>query len=308
MSAPFSPRAASLSKTCSTTEFPHKSNYAAGESELDPILYDRIKVVRGATGLLTGAGQPSASVNLVRKRADSKTFKGEATISVGSWGNYRGTLDLSTPVTEDGRIRTRLVASHEDKKSFFDRYERKRSGKARAGPRPGNTNTAITSSSLMPGWSTASPRHTRSTPPTPASSTSRTSEIARGWQLFLGAMRFIAQDAAGKDINTERPRPLLRPFTAYQLPVDWHRLTIGGGVNWQSRAYYDGVGPNRESQEQGGHAITNLMARYQLSPDLSLQVNVNNVFDKKYQRAVNWHGQGIWGTPAEVMATLRYRF
>jgi len=229
-------------------------------------------------------------------------------ISVGSWGNYRGTLDLSTPVTEDGRIRTRLVASHEDKKSFFDRYERKRSGKARAGPRPGNTNTAITSSSLMPGWSTASPRHTRSTPPTPASSTSRTSEIARGWQLFLGATRFIAQDAAGKDINTERPRTLLRPFTAYQLPVDWHRLTIGGGVNWQSRAYYDGVGPNRESQEQGGYAITNLMARYQLSPDLSLQVNVNNVFDKKYQRAVNWHGQGIWGTPAEVMATLRYRF
>lgn len=229
-------------------------------------------------------------------------------ISVGSWGKYRGTLDLSTPVTEDGRIRTRLVASHEDKKSFFDRYERKRSGKARAGPRPGNTNTAITSSSLMPGWSTASPRHTRSTPPTPASSTSRTSEIARGWQLFLGATRFIAQDAAGKDINTERPRTLLRPFTAYQLPVDWHRLTIGGGVNWQSRAYYDGVGPNRESQEQGGYAITNLMARYQLSPDLSLQVNVNNVFDKKYQRAVNWHGQGIWGTPAEVMATLRYRF
>ena len=30
--------------------------WAAGESSIDPIIYDRIEVVRGATGLLTGAG------------------------------------------------------------------------------------------------------------------------------------------------------------------------------------------------------------------------------------------------------------
>jgi len=105
----------------------YKSNYAAGESELDSVIYDRVEVVRGATGLLTGAGQPSAAVNLVRKRADSRTLKGEVAVNAGSWDNYRGSLDLSAPVTEDGRIRARLVAAHEDKKSFFDRYERKHS-------------------------------------------------------------------------------------------------------------------------------------------------------------------------------------
>jgi outer membrane receptor for ferric coprogen and ferric-rhodotorulic acid len=31
-------------------------------------MYDRVEVVRGAAGLLEGAGNPSASINLVRKR------------------------------------------------------------------------------------------------------------------------------------------------------------------------------------------------------------------------------------------------
>ena len=35
---------------------------------IDTALYDRVEVVRGATGLLTGAGNPSASINLIRKR------------------------------------------------------------------------------------------------------------------------------------------------------------------------------------------------------------------------------------------------
>ena len=34
----------------------------------DMIMYDRVEVVRGATGLMEGAGAPSGSINLVRKR------------------------------------------------------------------------------------------------------------------------------------------------------------------------------------------------------------------------------------------------
>ena len=53
-----------------------------GASTNDPVLYDRIEVVRGSTGLLTGAGNPSASVNLVRKHADSKVFAGSASLAL----------------------------------------------------------------------------------------------------------------------------------------------------------------------------------------------------------------------------------
>jgi outer membrane receptor for ferric coprogen and ferric-rhodotorulic acid len=90
------------------------SNWYAGETELDTALYDRVEVVRGATGLLTGAGNPAASINLVRKRADSDVVAGEVTLGAGSWNNYRGTVDVSTPLTSDGRIRGRAVAVYQD--------------------------------------------------------------------------------------------------------------------------------------------------------------------------------------------------
>lgn len=93
-----------------------------GESNNDPIIYDRIEVVRGATGLMTGAGYPSASINLVRKRADSKTLAGEVTLGLGTWNRRRATFDLSTPLTEDGRIRARFVGMAQSKNAQYDFY------------------------------------------------------------------------------------------------------------------------------------------------------------------------------------------
>jgi outer membrane receptor for ferric coprogen and ferric-rhodotorulic acid len=93
-----------------------------GDTAQDLEFYDRIEVVRGATGLLTGAGEPSATINYVRKRANSKKFEGHAGVNIGSWGNRRGLVDLSTPLTADGTVRARLVAVAQEKKSFLDYY------------------------------------------------------------------------------------------------------------------------------------------------------------------------------------------
>lgn len=86
----------------------------------DMVFYDRVEVVRGSTGLLTGSGEPSASINMVRKRANSHTFTGSAALGLGSWNNARGMVDLSTPLVEDGRIRGRVVAMAQDRDSFID--------------------------------------------------------------------------------------------------------------------------------------------------------------------------------------------
>ncbi|WP_215395870.1 TonB-dependent siderophore receptor [Rheinheimera oceanensis] len=96
--------------------------YFEGTSFLNTAFYDRIEIVRGATGLLSGAGNPSASVNLVRKRP-TRRLSASASVSAGSWDNYRGTADISTPLTEDGSIRARLVGVHQERDSFIDRYE-----------------------------------------------------------------------------------------------------------------------------------------------------------------------------------------
>lgn len=92
---------------------------------IDTALYDRVEVVRGATGLLTGAGNPSASINLIRKRPKNDFAIGASALA-GSWENYRGTLDVSTPLTGDGRIRARLIGVYQDQDSYLDFYQQKK--------------------------------------------------------------------------------------------------------------------------------------------------------------------------------------
>ncbi|WP_085676994.1 MULTISPECIES: TonB-dependent siderophore receptor [unclassified Pseudomonas] len=85
-------------------------------------MFDRVEVVRGATGLVTGAGNPSAAINFVRKRplAEQKvTLTGAA----GSWDDYRGEVDASSPLNDSGTLRGRVVASYRDANSYIDDVE-----------------------------------------------------------------------------------------------------------------------------------------------------------------------------------------
>ncbi|WP_183014876.1 TonB-dependent receptor [Achromobacter sp. UMC46] len=87
-------------------------------------IYDRIEVVRGASGLLNGTGYPSGSVNLVRKRP-TRDFQGQIAMTAGSWDRYRGEVDLSSPLSESGGIRGRVVAAQQNRHAFFDYYQQK---------------------------------------------------------------------------------------------------------------------------------------------------------------------------------------
>ncbi|MFJ4157524.1 TonB-dependent siderophore receptor [Pseudomonas sp. NPDC089752] len=85
-------------------------------------MFDRVEVVRGATGLVTGSGNPSAAINLVRKRPLAKQ-KVTLTGAAGSWDNYRGEIDASSPLNDSGTLRGRVVASYRDANSFIDDVE-----------------------------------------------------------------------------------------------------------------------------------------------------------------------------------------
>ena len=99
----------------------------AGETQSDMALYERIEIVRGATGLLTGAGNPSASINLVRKHANAREFSGDATVTLGRWNSRRLEVDLGSALNRSGSLRGRTVVVYEDADSFRDfASERKR--------------------------------------------------------------------------------------------------------------------------------------------------------------------------------------
>ena len=100
------------------------SAYSAGNTLSNTAIYDRIEVLKGATGLLTGVGDPGATINLIRKKPTSE-FQGSASVGVGSWNTYSGEIDLSGPLNDSGTIRARGVAAYQDKESELDHYERK---------------------------------------------------------------------------------------------------------------------------------------------------------------------------------------
>ncbi len=99
------------------------SSYSAGNTLTDMAIYDRVEVLKGATGLLTGSGDPGATINLIRKKP-TKKFQGEVSLGVGTWDTYRTQLDLSGALNPAGSLRGRTVAAYQDKHSQMDGYER----------------------------------------------------------------------------------------------------------------------------------------------------------------------------------------
>ena len=91
----------------------------------DLAMYDRVEVLRGASGMFTGNGNPGGTINLVRKRAlADRQING--TLSAGSWNNYYGSVDATSKLNESGSVRGRVVASYTDREYFFDSAETKK--------------------------------------------------------------------------------------------------------------------------------------------------------------------------------------
>jgi outer membrane receptor for ferric coprogen and ferric-rhodotorulic acid len=83
--------------------------------------FEQIDVLHGANGLMSGTGNPSATVNFVRKRP-TDTFQAQIGTSVGSWDSRRVDVDVSGPLTPTGNVRGRFIYAHDKGNSWMDRY------------------------------------------------------------------------------------------------------------------------------------------------------------------------------------------
>lgn len=101
------------------------NTFSSLKSDSDTIIYDRIEVVRGATGLTTGAGDPSGTIAMVRKRPTSQLAISTGA-SAGSYDNYHSYLDVGGPLGLEGRLRGRTVLAYRDSQSFMDKYASQR--------------------------------------------------------------------------------------------------------------------------------------------------------------------------------------
>ncbi|AOA56929.1 TonB-dependent siderophore receptor [Acinetobacter larvae] len=89
-------------------------------SNLDPIIYENITVLKGAAGLTNGAGYPSASVGLNRKHANQTDPTGSIKINAGSNNTIRSEFDVQSALNASGTVRGRLVAAYGQNDSWRD--------------------------------------------------------------------------------------------------------------------------------------------------------------------------------------------
>ncbi|MCY0386987.1 TonB-dependent siderophore receptor [Robbsia sp. Bb-Pol-6] len=96
--------------------------YTSQYGDIDMALYDRVEVLRGADGLNAETGNPSATVNFIRKRPTYQ-FQASGNVSYGSWDTKRVDVDISGPLNKAGTVAGRLVAVHQDGDSYTDRLK-----------------------------------------------------------------------------------------------------------------------------------------------------------------------------------------
>ncbi|WP_396587064.1 TonB-dependent siderophore receptor [Bermanella sp. R86510] len=98
---------------------PLSNNNVLGD--IDTAMFERIEILRGANGLTAGKGDPSATINMIRKRPTVDT-QGSVALTAGSWNKVRLDTDLSGALSE--KLRGRVVAAKETSESYLDRYEK----------------------------------------------------------------------------------------------------------------------------------------------------------------------------------------
>ena len=142
-------------------------------------------------------------------------------------------------------------------------------------------------------------------------------ELRPGWQIAAGYTFARTKDkSTGGPSSSITPKHLLKLPTAYALPGSQGAWKIGDSAHLQSRhpvegTLYDAGGneAGRYHFAQGAHAVWNAMVQYRIDPRWTLQLNVDNVFDRVHYQAVGYAtGGNFHGTPRNAVRALRATF
>ena len=108
------------------------------------------------------------------------------------------------------------------------------------------------------------------------------------------------------------PKVTANLWTTYRVQPS---LTVGGGVQHVGSAYVgrpdnaDRVIKNGRYGKTPSFTVLNLMAAYEVNPNLTLRFNIDNVTDKEYVIASNWNAQRVMlGAPRTFLVSADIRF
>ncbi len=125
-------------------------------------------------------------------------------------------------------------------------------------------------------------------------------ELFTGLNISAGYTQVNVEDDNGNDTRRFIPTEQFKLATAYNLAAI-SGLRVGAGINWQSEIFYG------NTQVQGSFALIDMFAKYALTQNLSVAVNINNAGDEKYLLSPQW-GQANYGAPRNVMGSITWRY
>lgn len=103
------------------------SGYNYNNTNPDTYFYDRVEIVKGADSLTNAFGDPSATINNIRKRP-TQEFQASGGLSYGSWDTQRYEADVSGSITPSGKVRGRIMGYEQTGDSYIDRYSSEKNG------------------------------------------------------------------------------------------------------------------------------------------------------------------------------------
>ncbi|MFC1398099.1 TonB-dependent siderophore receptor [Acinetobacter lactucae] len=103
------------------------SGYNYSNTNPDTYFYDRVEVVKGADSLTNAFGDPSATINNIRKRP-TQEFQASGGVSYGSWDTQRYEADVSGSILPSGKVRGRIMGYEQTGDSYLDRYSSEKNG------------------------------------------------------------------------------------------------------------------------------------------------------------------------------------
>lgn len=128
------------------------------------------------------------------------------------------------------------------------------------------------------------------------------------WQIHVGFNHKISRQQ-GEKVATLSPENQVTLSSTYK-PAFLPGLTLGGGARWQDKTWDQVSDQNGNSVKHTmeNYWLLDAMASYQINRNLSANLNVTNLLDKKYHTIFSWYSTYTWGEPRSAMLTLKYKF
>ncbi len=125
-----------------------------------------------------------------------------------------------------------------------------------------------------------------------------------GWSYLDSKNRNPSNAAAdGAELNWT-PAYSGNLWTSYRLPFG---LTLGGGLHYTGKSKV--ALSNTNLAELPGHTVYNAMLGYELTKRINLRLNINNVTDELYARALNNNSNRTYlGDPRSYLISADFRF